>query len=262
MTDPIPHPLVAGLVQQLLKRRVEGFDARRKWPLAAKLIGADAPAIAAVENQERAEEDLAAAQKLLKAARGQEQAEAEQALAAAEQALTAAQQGAQKPLKEAAVALDKLLSKEPSKLTDEERTELVTAADEVEVPELVVLAGYLGGTVDLELEGQDGTWRVLYIDSYLQNWRLVPNRDIVLFDSVKDDEAPFKRRDLIWVRANALTARGGAPPRPREQARFLRGDFTRAGDLTAPAGGGTESRATGIFCEAITPRCCTRPVRP
>jgi hypothetical protein len=155
-----------------------------------------------------------------------------------------------------------VLDRPPSKLTDAERRRVVAASDEVRVPELVVLAGYLGGTVDLELEGGDETWRVLYIDSHLQNWRLVPDREIILLESIKDDDAPFKRRDLLWLRADALTARGGAPPRPREQARFLRGDFTRAGDLTAPTGGQTQARATGIFCEAITPYCCTRPVRP
>jgi hypothetical protein len=143
------------------------------------------------------------------------------------------------------------------------RTRLAQAADYVDIPDLVTFVGYLGGTIDAELNGRNVKWWILYIDSQLQNWRFIADADIVLHKAMADDSSPFNTRDMIWVHANTLTARGEAPPRPEVQAQFLRGDFTRAGDLAAaPGAGGPTSPRTGGFCDVITPYCCTKTVRP
>jgi hypothetical protein len=225
MLDAVPHRLVAELVQQLLKRRIKGYTESRKKELAAKFVDpANAKAVAAAKKGA--------------------------ALTAAERQLLDA-------------AIDAVLDKHPKDLTKDEKTRLVDAAAGVDFPDLVALAGYLGGTVAEKPPGPEGKWRILYLDSQLQNWRLVPDDDILVFSRMYAEDAAFNRRDVIWVDRNAVTATGGAPPRPDAQAKYLRGDFTRAGDLMAPAAGRGPSPdpQTGIFCP-ITPRCCTRPVHP
>jgi hypothetical protein len=140
-------------------------------------------------------------------------------------------------------------------LKSDERTQLATYCDEY-VPDVVMLAGFLGGVVEVELGDRTDTWRVLYVDAGLQNWRLIPQDKILAWRTIDDNGV---KRSVLWVDANAPTTRGGAPPRPAIQARFLRGDFVRAGDLVAPPGrGGAGGPASGLFCDAITPECCTR----
>lgn len=222
MRDADLHPLVAGLVQQLLKRRVEGYDDGKKKELAEQIVPSPA-------------QDLS---DLLTAKRG----------------LT---RGQRKKLED---AINTVLDKRPDKLSGDEKERLAQAADQVEIPELVTVAGYLGGTVEL---GDDrAKWWIVYLDSQLESWRLIPHKDILLHSSMDDDNAPFKKRDLLWVDADALTTRGESPPRPELQAQYLRGDFTRAGDLVAPAPGAPMSASTGVFCEVTTPSCCTKKVRP
>ena len=141
------------------------------------------------------------------------------------------------------------------RLKSDERTQLATYCDEY-VPDVVMLAGFLGGVVEVELGDRTDTWRVLYVDAGLQNWRLIPQDKILAWRTIDDNGV---KRSVLWVDANAPTTRGGAPPRPAIQARFLRGDFVRAGDLVAPPGrGGAGGPASGLFCDAITPECCTR----
>jgi hypothetical protein len=215
--DATPHPLVARLVQAVLKRRLASLDETSKQKLAEALGAVPA------------------------GSRG---------------ALTAAQ----------ANALDKkisaVLDKTPDQLTEVDRARLADAAGFADIPDLVTLAGYLGGSVDVEAQGRDTKWWILYLDSQLQNWRLIPDDGILLVKSTTDDSAPFNRRDMIWVEADALTARGEAPPRPEVQAKFLQGEFTRAGDLRGSASGRQMSPQTGGFCDVVTPRCCTKTVRP
>jgi hypothetical protein len=159
-------------------------------------------------------------------------------------------------------ALSAVLDTSLDDLTEDETKRLVQAAEGIDFPEVVAFTGYLGGTVTETPPGRGGSWRILYLDSQLQNWRLIPDEDILVFSRMDDDDAAFNKRDVIWVASDALTASGDAPPRPEAQAKYLRGDFTRAGDLLeggTGVGPGTDPQ-TGVFCP-ITPRCCTRSVR-
>jgi hypothetical protein len=123
--------------------------------------------------------------------------------------------------------------------------------------EVVMFAGYLGPAVDdpvVKWGGKFRTWRLLYQDAKAMSWLLVPVDAIVLFNRVEDRRAAFRLRDVIWVLADAPVRQGTV--QESEEARFLVGTFTRAGDLhaslldasTAPAG-------SGILC-APTPECC------
>jgi hypothetical protein len=221
--DAVPHPLVVELVQRLLKRRVRQYDFGQRKNLARQLIDP------ADEARRRA---VVSAQNN----------------AAGRATLTR--------------AINAVLDKSRDTLSEDETNRLVQAAEGIDFPELVALAGYLGGTVNETPPGGEGSWRILYLDSQLQNWRLIPEEAILVFSRMDDDDAAFNKRDVIWVDSDALTARGDAPPRPEAQAKYLRGDFTRAGDLLegrTGVGPGTDPQ-TGVFCP-ITPRCCTRSVR-
>jgi hypothetical protein len=119
-----------------------------------------------------------------------------------------------------------------------------------QVPELVVFAGFLGGIIThLNKE-----WRLLYLDWRLLTWLLVEEEEILLIEEIDDKTVPDKRRDAIWVKADASVHKGTGPQ--STQSRFLRGAFTRAGEFNASLKGGTFSPATGIFCEAHTVGCC------
>jgi hypothetical protein len=118
------------------------------------------------------------------------------------------------------------------------------------VPELVTFAGYVGGRF---LE-QDKEWCVFYLDSRLSSWLLVDTNGIVFRDKRMHDTAPCGQRDVIWVKADAPVGLGNASE--AAQAQFLTGQFTSAGDIDAPAGGGTLDAATGVFCEARSVGCC------
>ena len=125
-------------------------------------------------------------------------------------------------------------------------------------PQVVVFAGYLGPPQTAPYPDDKGnrTWRLLYQDSKAMSWLMVPEGAIVLHDRTRDNKAAFRLRDYIWVRADAPVRQGTEDE--SEQARFLVGTFTCAGDLnaslldasTAPAG-------SGILC-APTPECCHR----
>lgn len=140
------------------------------------------------------------------------------------------------------------------------RQELADAlAADPNLPGLRNFAGFLGGKLD---DSSSGTWQLLYLDAKLLTWLLVRRDDIVCRQAVKDDTAPFAERDVIWLKTDASLSRGSGPlQRDEVQARFLRGDFTRAEDLAASLTGGTFSAATGIFCEANTVGCCGRNTR-
>jgi hypothetical protein len=126
-------------------------------------------------------------------------------------------------------------------------------ANAASLPELVTFAGYRGGIV---YDAQQTPWLVLYHDTWLQRWLLVKETDVLYSASVTDDTSPSGKRDVIWVRADASVS-GGSGSRSVE-ARFLTGEFTRAGDYGAPPTGGTLAAATGVFCEARTASCCRR----
>lgn len=125
-----------------------------------------------------------------------------------------------------------------------------TFANQANLPTLTVIAGYLGGPVDHE----GMTWRLLYLDSRLDSWLLVPERDIIVNQHLTDDNAPSGMRDVLWINSTANIVRGEGPR--TNDGRFLVGELTRAGDFAASTKGGTFSAATGLLCEATTPGCC------
>ena len=138
------------------------------------------------------------------------------------------------------------------KPNESEEASLEALAQATDLPELVTFAGFLGPTVTQP--GPDSIWRLLYLDMELRSWLLVEDTEILVAVKVKDDSAPSGERDVIWVNADAPVGQGSGWP--SVEARFLSGEFTRAGDCGAPPGGGTLPAATGIFCQARTPSCC------
>lgn len=158
--------------------------------------------------------------------------------------------------KELAAAKVDALASLPGNASAATRANALASADEL--PELIIFAGYLGGEVARAADSER-KWRLLYLDWKLVSWLLIPEQDIVFSTQIDDPTAPFKRRDALWVNANALVKRGTGPQ--SVEARFLRGDFVRAGDISTSLTGGTFTPTTGIFCEATTPQCCGKPTR-
>lgn len=135
-------------------------------------------------------------------------------------------------------------------LTDAQQVELGDAL--ASLPDLVTFAGYVGGVVDDAAGTTKKKWLVLYPDTKLVGWLLVEADGVVYRQTVTDQSGD--ERDVIWVRVDASVGRGrGAQT---NQDRFLRGDFTSAGDFTATPTGGTTPAATGLLVDATTPGCC------
>jgi hypothetical protein len=118
---------------------------------------------------------------------------------------------------------------------------------------LVTFTGYLGDSLNWP-SGQ--RWRLLYLDLRMDCWLLVEESGIVDAQSVRDDSAPSGLCDLIWVKADAAVGMGRGSQ--SDEARFLTGQFTRAGDSEASLTGGTLAAPTGVFCGASTVSCCRR----
>jgi hypothetical protein len=132
-----------------------------------------------------------------------------------------------------------------------EKDALATAfANQANLPGLSLFAGFLGGPVDHE----NVTWRLLYLDSQLDSWMLVPEDAIIVNQQLTDENAPSGVRDVLWVDSTANLLRGSGAR--TNDGRFLVGELTRAGDFAASTGGGTFSAASGLLCEATTPGCC------
>ncbi len=104
------------------------------------------------------------------------------------------------------------------------------------------------------VDHQNIAWRLLYLDSRLDSWMLVPEDAIIVYQQLTDDNAPSGVRDVLWVDSTANLVRGSGPR--TNDGRFLVGELTRAGDFAASTTGGTFSAATGLLCEATTPGCC------
>jgi hypothetical protein len=133
----------------------------------------------------------------------------------------------------------------------DEKNDLAEAlADQANLPDLSLFAGFLGGPVT----HKGAEWRLLYLDARLDNWLLVPDDDIIVHQRLDDDKAPSGLRDALWVRGSATVVRGSGSR--ANEGRFLVGEFTRAGDFAASTTGGTFSAASGLLCEATTPGCC------
>ena len=131
------------------------------------------------------------------------------------------------------------------------KTVLSTAA--TSTSQLVTFTGYLGDKITWP-SGQQ--WRLLYLDLRMDCWLLVEESGIVDAGTVKDDTSPNGRCDLIWVKADAAVGVGRGSQ--SNEARFLTGQFTRAGDSQASWEGGTHTATTGVFCGASTVSCCRR----
>lgn len=122
-------------------------------------------------------------------------------------------------------------------------------------PELVSFTGFIDGDVTAPW-GSAADWLLMYLDSQLQDWLLIEQSGIVETDIVVNDISPAQARDVIWVRRGAAVGRGSGPQ--SDEARFLTGEFTLAGDFEAGPAGGTMAASTGVFCGANTAFCCRR----
>jgi hypothetical protein len=132
-----------------------------------------------------------------------------------------------------------------------EKNDLAAAlANQANLHGLSLFAGFLGGPAS----DQGTTWRLLYLDSRLDTWVLVPRDAIIVHERLNDDNAPAGKRDVLWVDATANVLHGSGPR--TNEGRFLVGELTRAGDFVASATGGTFSVATGLLCETTTPGRC------
>ena len=120
--------------------------------------------------------------------------------------------------------------------------------------QIVMFAGYLGPLQTHKVGRRNEKWRLLYQDAKAMTWLLLPEDGIVLHHRARDRKAAFGLRDIIWVRADTTVRQGDEGE--AEEARFLVGRFTSAGDLHASlTGGGALAADSGILC-APTPDCC------
>jgi acyl-homoserine lactone acylase PvdQ len=234
MADLVPHELITALALRLSEKRPElkqQADALAKAAAAVKI--ADAAA-------QKATEELGKAAAAM---------EAELTEATTEQADAAAETAAEKA--SAARAAQALAREDVNKSFGE----LVTAlAASGWLPDMVTFAGYLAEKVTQP--GGGGDWQVLYTDLPLVKWLLVEDKGILYNTTIHDDSSPFQKRDVIWVDEDASVGMGMGSQ--SVEARFLTGEFTRAGDFGAPPAGGPIAGSTGVFCEARTVGCCTK----
>jgi len=199
-----------------------------------------------------APEELVAQRADLEKAAKQAKAAARTAKRAADAAKTAAETAAQLPATQQGGAFDPI---DIDDVRRDQKQQLAAAlADNADLPDLSLFAGFLGGQVD---RGDGNFWRLVYLDSRLYSWLLVQESDILVHQRLADDHAPSGLRDVLWVRATANVVQGSGAQ--STAGRFLVGEFTRAGDFAASTSGGTFSAATGLLCEATTPGCCMRP---
>ena len=121
-------------------------------------------------------------------------------------------------------------------------------------PELVTLVGLVDGNI--VRQGTNSNWVLVYRDWRLTAWFLVEGTGILHLDTVPEDGDPRYARDVLWVGRDAAVGRGSGPQ--SDEARFLTGEFTRAGDLQSLELGGRSSPETGLFCPT-TPLCNCGP---
>jgi hypothetical protein len=139
----------------------------------------------------------------------------------------------------------------PTATKNDLATQLANQADR---PDLMLVSGLLGGPI----RHDNRRWRLVYLDSRLYTWLLVPEADIIACERLDDANAPSGERDMLWINHSAPVVHGSGFG-PNEQ-RFLVGEFTRAADFAPETRGGTFSAASGLICEATTPSCvCFSP---
>ena len=125
-----------------------------------------------------------------------------------------------------------------------------TLADQANLPGLIVVIGYVGAQVP---QGA-ATWRLVYLDARLDSWLLVDESNVVVSQKLTDPDAPMGEYDVLWVNATANIVRGSGPQ--SNDARFLVGQLTRAGEFAASTAGSSLAASSGLLCEATTPGCC------
>lgn len=119
------------------------------------------------------------------------------------------------------------------------------------LPELVTLVGFVDGTILNPATGNH--WVLVYCDWRLTTWWLVEGAGIYHLDTVPDDGSNTDfARDVVWVGRDTAIGRGSGPQ--TDEARFLTGQFVRAGDFDQWETGGQSSAETGLFCPN-TPLC-------
>ena len=118
------------------------------------------------------------------------------------------------------------------------------------LPELVPLVGYVDGTITKP--GSNTDWVLVYLDWRMTSWMLVEATGILHYDSVPEDGDRSYARDVLMVLRDTAVGRGSGPQ--SNEARFLTGHFTRAGDFNQWETGGPSSAETGLFCPN-TPLC-------
>jgi hypothetical protein len=122
------------------------------------------------------------------------------------------------------------------------------------LPELVTLVGFVDGAV--VNPGTGTNWLLVYSDWRMTTWLLVESAGILHMDSVPDDSTDPQARDVLWVGRDTAVGRGSGPQ--SDEARFLTGQFIRAGDFDQWETGGASSAETGLFCPN-TPLCNCGP---
>jgi hypothetical protein len=137
-------------------------------------------------------------------------------------------------------------------LTGPQQTALGAALQNL--PELVTFSGLSAGTLPDPSDPTGPAWPALFLNAQMSKWLLVEPGGLFHHETFQDPISPGQTRDVFWVRADA-TIRWGSETRSGP-GRFLRGQFTSAGDYSASVSGGTVNPATGIFCQVPTPGCC------
>jgi hypothetical protein len=124
-----------------------------------------------------------------------------------------------------------------------------------DIPTLATRAGYVGPIVS------EADRRLLrfYLDEALQTWLLIPVDDIVYRHKLRDANAPFGERDVVWFRSDATIRRFRRPPRaPIEETEFRIGEIT-AEEPEAAAGPPASAPATSAPASTSAQ---PSPVRP
>jgi hypothetical protein len=119
----------------------------------------------------------------------------------------------------------------------------------------VSFVGFVSGWI--ERPGTDTRWLLMYPEAQPQSWLLLEGSGIVHTGTMANEVAPEGPRNVVWVRRDAAVGTGSGPQ--SDEARFLTGEFTRAGDFYAAPAGGTNAASTGVFCGGNTAFCCRRP---
>jgi hypothetical protein len=123
------------------------------------------------------------------------------------------------------------------------------------LPELVTLVGFIDGTI--VNPATNNNWVLVYCDWRMTTWWLIEGAGIHHLDTLPESgpDTDFAY-DVVWVDRDTAIGRGSGPQ--SAEARFLTGQFTRAGDFDRWETGGQSAAETGLFCPN-TPLCNCGP---